>query len=150
MAERTQFLTRVGYGDTDQGGIVHHAVYPRWFEHARVEFLRERGLSYAALEHVERIALPVVEMNLRYRRPARFDDLLLIETWVGLAKAASMRFDYRIIRREAADLGPNNGAASGAEDELLVEGSTVLACVRLPEMRATRIPAHLVKACTEA
>ena len=121
---------RVGYGDTDQGGIVHHAVYLRFLEQARVEFLRDRGISYRDLELDRRYALPVVEAHLRYRQSARFDDVLAVEVMIGKLSRATVRFDYRIVRGGA----------------LLCEASTTLACVRLPEMRLSSMPALLADA----
>src|SRR5262249_54253062 len=82
------------------------------FEMARVEWLRRRGVAYA--EWAARgIHLPVVDLQLKYRAPARFDDELLVETTIGEVRAVSIRFDYRIRRGET----------------LLVEGSTRLACI---------------------
>ncbi|NCQ61380.1 MAG: YbgC/FadM family acyl-CoA thioesterase, partial [Myxococcales bacterium] len=74
------YQVRAGYGDTDQGGVVHHAVYLRWLEQARVEWLRARGLDFGELERRHRVTLVVANAELSYKRPARFDDILAIET----------------------------------------------------------------------
>src|SRR3954447_11243128 len=79
---RTQTAHRVCVAETDMMGIVHHANYVLLFERGRLEFLRRRGLPYK--EMVERgFHMPVVELNLRYRKPAHFDDLLWLQTRLG-------------------------------------------------------------------
>ena len=75
------FPFRVRYGDTDQMGFAYYANYLRWFEVGRAEMLRSLGTSYRDVE-AEGIALPVVEARCRYLKPARYDDLLAIETGV--------------------------------------------------------------------
>lgn len=121
---------RAGYGDTDQSGIVHHAVYLRWLEDARVSMWRERGMVFRALERDERVGMAVHDLRVRYRHPARFDDALEIEAWVGELRRASVRVDYRVWRA----------------DELLAEAEVTLACIDLDRMRAIRIP-EAVRAC---
>ena len=105
---------RVLYGDTDAGGVVYYANYLRYFEQGRTELMREHVMPYSALE-AQDIIMPVVECNARYKASARYDDLLLIETSVGLVKPVSCRFDYKIIREE--------------DGKLLVQGYTVNAAV---------------------
>ncbi|MDH3360169.1 MAG: acyl-CoA thioesterase [Desulfobulbaceae bacterium] len=101
---------RVLYGDTDAGGVVYYANYLRYFEQGRTELMREHVMPYSALEE-QNIIMPVVECNARYKASARYDDMLVIETTVGLVKPVSCRFDYRIIRE--------------ADNKLLVQGYTV-------------------------
>ncbi len=111
-----RYSVRVGYGDTDQGGVVHHSVYLRWLEQARIEWLRVHGLDYRSLEYNRKLALPVVEAHLRYRMPARFDEVLEVECALGKLGRASMRFDYRVLRG----------------DDVLTEAQITLACIELP------------------
>lgn len=106
---------RVLYADTDMAGIVYHANYLRFFEAARGELLRAGGLPYAEIER-RGLVMPIVESRLRHRRPARYDDLLAIETWVSELRAASVTVSYAARRH--------------ADGELLCEGSTLLACTR--------------------
>jgi acyl-CoA thioester hydrolase len=123
---------RVRFGETDLMGIVHHASYVTYVEVARIEWLRRRGVAYAAWA-AKGLHLPVVELRLEYRAPARFDDELDIETTLGELRAASVRFDYRLYR--VGDAG---------EPLLCAEGFTRLACVNdqnalrrfTPEMNA--------------
>lgn len=91
---------RVLYGDTDAGGVVYYANYLRFCEAGRTEYMREQvGRSYRGLEE-EGLILPVVDCRVRYKSPARYDDLLLVETSLVEAKKVSCRFNYRISNRE--------------------------------------------------
>src|SRR5215510_12771595 len=84
---------RVGYVDTDQGGMVHHSTYLRYLEQARVEHMRAAGIDYKTLELEQKLGLTVVEAQVRYRVPARFDDLLELRSWIPMANRAKLRFD---------------------------------------------------------
>ena len=90
---------RVLYGDTDSGGVVYYAGYLRYFEAARTEFMRERVAAYREIAKGGLI-MPVVECHARYKAPARYDDLLLVETSLCEVRDFSCRFDYRIVREE--------------------------------------------------
>ncbi len=123
---------RVIYGDTDQMGVVYYANYLRWFEAGRTEFLRAKGLSYSEFESREKLILPVAEAGVNYLQPARYDDLVSVETSLVLARRASARFEYAVKRG----------------DDLLATGFTVHACVdgsgrirRLPDDFAARMKA---------
>jgi acyl-CoA thioester hydrolase len=116
LGARTVSSIRTRFCDTDLMGIVHHASYLAYFEAGRVEWLRNRGVSYVTWAS-RGMHLPVVDAHVRYRAPARFDDVLEVETVLGELRAASLRFDYRIHRAQ------EGGAL------LIAEGSTRLACV---------------------
>jgi acyl-CoA thioester hydrolase len=118
---------RVIYGDTDQMGVVYYANYLRYFEAGRNEFIRAKGMRYREFEATYRLLLPVVEAAVSYRMPARYDDLLAVETSLVEAKRASARFGYRILR----------------EGEVLATGHTVHACVD-PVGRVQRMPRELL------
>jgi acyl-CoA thioester hydrolase len=92
-----RFQIRVRYGDTDQMGFAYYAHYLRWFEIGRAEMLRSLGSSYRAVEERGTL-LPVVEARCRYFLPARYDDLVAIETGVERLARASVRFAYRVVR----------------------------------------------------
>jgi acyl-CoA thioester hydrolase len=111
---RSVVRVRVRFGETDLMAIVHHASYATYMEVARIEWLRRRGVTYATWAQ-SGIHLPVVELAIKYRAPARFDEELDVETKLAEAGAASVRFDYRIVR-------PADGV-------LCADGSTRLACV---------------------
>lgn len=91
---------RVIFGDTDQMGVVYYANYMRYFESARADYWRALGKSYKDLE-AWGVALPVVEAHCNYKRPARYEDLLVVETEVSELRGASMRFVYRVLRGDA-------------------------------------------------
>ncbi len=95
-------------------GIAHHASYAHYLEVGRVEWLRRRGVTYASWA-ARGMHLPVVELSILYRAPARFDDELEVETSIVEVRAASLRFGYRIVR--------------ASDGTLCAEGSTRLACV---------------------
>jgi acyl-CoA thioester hydrolase len=92
-----RFQIRVRYADTDRMGFAYYAHYLRWFEIGRAEMLRSLGTSYHAVEE-SGTALPVVEAACRYRKPARYDDLIAIETAVARLGRATVRFQYRVVR----------------------------------------------------
>ncbi len=119
---------RVIYGDTDQMGVAYYANYLRWFEAGRNEFIRARGLTYREVEQRFRLMLPVTEAHVAYRSPARYDDLVAVETSLAGVRRASARFGYRIVRG----------------GELLATGHTVHACVDL-DGRVQRMPPELLQ-----
>jgi acyl-CoA thioester hydrolase len=91
---------RVRYSETDQMGVVYHGNYFSWFEVGRVELLRQLGLSYQALEADEDCVLPVVEASCRYRKPARYDDLLTLETTVKAMRGPILLFGYALYKEQ--------------------------------------------------
>jgi len=88
---------RVRYADTDQMGIVYYGAYPEYFEVARSEFMRERGLSYRSLEDLGYF-LVVAGMEVKYYNPAVYDDLLTIRTSVSNIQSRGVTFEYLILR----------------------------------------------------
>jgi len=98
-----RFSIRVRYGDTDQMGFAYYAHYLRWFEIGRAEMIRSLGTSYRAVEE-QGTTLPVVEAHCRYRRPARYDDVIMIETGVERLSRAAVRFAYRVVRESDGEL----------------------------------------------
>lgn len=90
---------RVRYAETDTMGVVHHATYVIYFEAARTEFMRSRGVSYVEMES-QGLFLAVVDVVVRYRARALFDDLLQVETRLTRVAGASIEFEYRIWRDE--------------------------------------------------
>jgi len=122
------YLHRVLYGDTDQMQVVYYASYLRFFEGARNEWIRGHGLAYTEIEAAG-VFLPVVEAFVRYHRPARYDDLLEIETDVSTTRVR-LRFDYQVRRR--------------GDDAVLTEGHTVHVSVDR-EGRLVRFPGWLTE-----
>ena len=99
-----RFAIRVRYGDTDQMGFAYYAHYLRWFEIGRAEMLRDLGMSYASVERELGIQLPVLAAHCEYRRSARYDDQVWIETAVAELKRASVRFTYRVVHDDGGVL----------------------------------------------
>ena len=88
---------RVRYAETDAMGIVHHATYPVWMELGRSDFLRELGQSYAEWE-LRGVRLVVNEIRVRFRSPARYDELVQVHTWLKETGRRRVVFAYRIER----------------------------------------------------
>ncbi|GAB4222207.1 MAG: thioesterase family protein [Acidobacteriota bacterium] len=87
---------RVGYPEVDRMGFAHHSRYPVWFEIGRTELMRAAGLPYVRLEEELGLMFPVVELGARYRRPARYDELLTVRTVLAGLAGVRVRFRYRI------------------------------------------------------
>lgn len=117
---------RVRYKDTDCMKVVYYGNYLTYFEVGRVEFLRQQGLAMSEVD--QRVHLPVVEALVRYRKPARLDDLLEVRCWVSERKRASFRFEYEI-RNEAG--------------EPVATGSTLHACLDPATSAMIAVPAWL-------
>ena len=128
-AARLSNLTsyRVIYGDTDQMGVVYYANYLRWFERGRSELLRQIGLPYATIVE-QGCHFPVTEVVCRYFEPARYDEVVAIETLLAELGRASLTFNYRLSREN--------------DNCLLATGSTKHACIDHTG-RITRIPKGL-------
>ena len=96
MSYQHTWQLRVRYGETDQMGFVYYGVYAQYYEVARVEAIRNLGVRYADLEKIHHIWMPVMNMQVRYLRPARYDDLLTIHTTIPSLPAKDIRFRYEI------------------------------------------------------
>ena len=94
----TEQTLRVRYAETDQMGVVYHANYLVWFEVGRVEYIRSLGLDYKSMEQDEGCGIAVVDVQCRYKAPARYDDELLIRTHVTAVRGSVIRFAYTLHR----------------------------------------------------
>jgi acyl-CoA thioester hydrolase len=115
---------RVIYADTDAMGIVYHTNYIKWFEIGRTELLRDMGIYYTVFES-RGYNLPLTKAYCHYFLPARFDQVLLIETGIEYVKRASIKFSCVIWDEK--------------QEKMLVEGYTVHACTN-SEGKIVRIP----------
>jgi acyl-CoA thioester hydrolase len=88
---------RVRYAETDAMGIAHHSSYVLWMEMGRTEFMRAYGFTYRQLEEMG-VIMPVLEINVRYRQPAVYDDELRISTWVDELTRVRIKLAYTITR----------------------------------------------------
>ena len=93
MIYRSQVVVR--YAETDQMGIAHHANYPIWYELARAEYIKACCMSYREMEQMG-LLTPLLEVGCRYLFPARFEDLLTIETRATQITPSRIRFEYEI------------------------------------------------------
>ena len=115
----------VRYAETDQMGIVHHANYVIWFELARTRLCALSGYHYADIERLGYL-LMVTGVELRYRRPARYGETVVVTSWGERLASRGVRFAYEV--RRGADL-----LATGASDHVWVEAATGRPC-RTPEV----------------
>ncbi len=115
---------RVRYCETDQMGVVNNANYPTYCEIGRTELFRELGLSYKTIEEAG-IILPLVDIYLKFKQPALYDDQLIIETQVNTFPSSRIRFDYLIYNQEG---------------ELINEGYSTLAFLDLTTRKPLRLP----------
>ncbi len=89
---------RVRYEETDQMGVVYYANYLVWFEVARTEFFRARGVEYKKLEEEDNLYLPVIEAYCRYKSPLKYDDVVTIKTKFAGTDASRISFEYSVTK----------------------------------------------------
>lgn len=121
----SETLVRVNYSETDQMGVVYHARYLVWLDVARCDHLRQRGKTYRDLEQAG-LRLAVSEVSIRYRQPARYDDLVRVRCWVRDLASRRVEFGYAVERAEDEHL------LATATTSLLALDST-MALTRLPD-----------------
>ncbi len=107
-----EITVRVRYAETDRMGLLHHANYLVYFEQARTELLRDQGLTYKDMEDAG-FLLVLTKVEVRYKLPARYDELLTIRTTVVRSTPIRIEHKYEVMR----------------EGRLLAEGNTTLACI---------------------
>lgn len=120
-----EITIRVRYAETDRMGLLHHANYLVYFEQGRTELLRARGVTYRDLED-QGYLLVLTRVQVRYRSPARYDDLLSLRTTVLRTTHVKIEHRYELLR----------------EGQLLAEGETTLGCIDR-EGKVQALPAHL-------
>ena len=130
-AHVSETFVRVNYSETDQMGVVYHARYLVWFDVARCEHLRATGVTYRELE-TRGCRLAVSEVTVRYRRPARYDDLLRIRCWVRDVASRRVTFGFAIERADDA-------ALLATATVSLITLDAALALARLPADVADRL-----------
>lgn len=90
---------KVRYAETDQMGIVHHSNYLIWFEAGRTDFIKGSKISYTEMEQ-EGILIPLAESNCKYIVGAKYEDELIIKTWVKELTLVKVEFNYSVIREK--------------------------------------------------
>lgn len=125
---------RVRYGETDQMGYVYYGNYAQYLEVGRVEWLRSMGISYKSLEE-SGIMLPVLNMNINYLKPAKYDDLITVVTNLLKTPGVKIEFGFKILNEEK---------------ELLSTAEVTLVFVDMKKNRPTRAPENLLKSIEQA
>ncbi|MBQ2240197.1 MAG: acyl-CoA thioesterase [Alistipes sp.] len=120
---------RVEYHHTDQMGVVHHSNYVKFFEVARTEWLRANGLTYAEMER-RGVMMPIVDVAVKYRNPALYDELLSVTAFVDEAPMARMTFRYEVRGEDGRDIA---------------SGSTTLGFIDKETRRPVRAPQWLLE-----
>lgn len=118
---------RVYYEDTDAGGVVYYANYLKFMERARTEWLRDRGFEQDTLREELGVLFIVHAVEVRYRRPARFNDQLTVESTIDELGRARIVFRQRVCR-------------DTPEAQPLCDGRIQVACVKAGSFRPTAIP----------
>ena len=127
---RTETKLRVRYAETDQMGVVYHSNYFPYFETARAEAIRELGFTYSDMEKTG-VIMPVVEVQCRYHRPAKYDDLLTVKTILQeLPVHHKIEFHHEVYNEK---------------EELLAAGKIILYFMEARSMKRTVMPAYLME-----
>lgn len=126
-----EFPIRVRYGETDQMGYLYYGHYASYFEAGRVEALRSLGLSYKELEVRSGIMMPVMSMQVRYLRPAYYDELLRIQTSVRKLPENDITFHYEVFNEK---------------DELINAASVKLCFITATDRTTVPVPRSIVEA----
>jgi len=90
---------RVRYAETDKMGVVYHANFVVWFEVGRVELLRQLGFEYSQMEQQDNCHIPVVDLRVRYKAPAQYDDEIVVRTELKNVRASLLHFTYEVFRQ---------------------------------------------------
>lgn len=89
---------RVRYAETDKMGVVYHSNYVIWFEVGRVELLRQLGFQYSTMEKEDDCHIPVVDLRVRYKAPAQYDDEIVVRTRLANVRSSLLHFAYEVLR----------------------------------------------------
>lgn len=127
--EVSQHKIRVRYGETDQMGFVYYGNYALYLEEARTELIRSLGLTYLELEK-KSVMMPVVNMNVTYRKPAKYDDLIVLETWIANVITRKITF--------ITNIKSENG-------DLLIEAEVTLVFMDVETGKSIQCPKEIVQ-----
>jgi len=123
------FSFRVRYAETDQMGVVYHGNYAKYLEIGRVEWLRALGITYRSMEE-EGIMLPVIFLQINYKKSAKYDDLITVETVLKKTPSVKIEFDYKIYNESR---------------ELLADANTVLAFMDMGTGKPIKCPDYILE-----
>ncbi len=122
------YALRTRYAETDQMGVVYYGNYPQYLELGRVEWLRQLGISYKEMEE-EGVMLPVVSLQINYKKPAFYDELITVRTKFKEVTPSKIEFDYEILNEK---------------NEIISTANTVLVFVDKKTWRPTRCPEKII------
>ena len=127
------YVLRTRYAETDQMGVVYYGNYPQYLELGRVEWLRSIGFTYKAMEE-EGVMMPVVSLQIQYKKPALYDELITIRTKLKELPSTKIEFDYEILNERG---------------ELLSTANTILVFVDAKTFRPVHCPEKVLKLIEE-
>lgn len=127
------YVLRTRYAETDQMGVVYYGNYPQYLELGRVEWLRSIGFTYKAMEE-EGVMMPVVSLQIQYKKPALYDELITIRTKLKELPSTKIEFDYEILNERG---------------ELLSTANTILVFVDAKTFRPVRCLEKVLKLIEE-
>ncbi|TRZ41060.1 acyl-CoA thioesterase [Robertkochia solimangrovi] len=133
MKKTHKINIRVRYGETDKMGVVYHGNYAQYLEVARVEWLRDLGVSYRWMEE-NGVMLPVTSLQIKYLNPARYDDLLTVVVTLVKTPGVRIEFNYEILDEKK---------------QKIVEANTVLAFISTDTGRPVRCPEYILDKLTQ-
>ncbi len=136
---RHRHTLRVRYAETDQMGYVYYGNYAAYFEVGRTEMVRALGCPYAPLERDHGVLMPVVELHVNYKRPARYDDALTVITELRTLPELRVRFDHEI--RFQSESGADVGLCVTGHVELVFISASTFRPVRPPRLFADAVAA---------
>ncbi|RNC89827.1 MAG: acyl-CoA thioesterase [Allomuricauda sp.] len=123
------FSFRIRYAETDQMGVVYHGNYAKYLEIGRVEWLRALGITYRSMEEGG-IMLPVIFLQINYKKSAKYDDLITVETVLKKTPSVKIEFDYKIYNESR---------------ELLADANTVLAFMDMSTGKPIKCPDYILE-----
>lgn len=127
--KRHHTFVKVRYAETDQMGVVHHGNYPQYLEIARLDWLDQLNISYRIME-AEGVMLPVYQLDIKFLRPAIFDEVLRIDTVLKELPRARIEFYYEIFNEK---------------DELITTASTILVFMDSKTKKPIRCPEYILE-----
>jgi acyl-CoA thioester hydrolase len=124
-----EWPVRIYYEDTDSGGVVYHSNYLKYMERARTEWLRSLGIDQVELKKIFSVMFVVKELAIKYLKPAKFDDEIIVQTKVTKNKNCSLNLTQKIIRNK----------------EVLTDSVVEIVCINVNLFKPTRIPQDIKK-----
>jgi acyl-CoA thioester hydrolase len=122
---------RVRYAETDKMGVAYHSNFLIWFEVGRVELLRQMGFQYSEMEKQDNCHIPVADVHIRYKAPARYDDEIVVRTRIKNVRSSLLHFSYEIFRESDGTL-----LATGETMHIIVDDKLVRTALPEKYMKA--------------